>query len=78
MKLRTKQDIMIPAGTEFASDDVPTKTEWGAGNVVHQLAFGPNATGRLFVGAATGDAGFDEWFEQVPEDTSPKRRSAKH
>jgi len=76
MKLRLKKDLVIPAGTVMSSDGVPAKTVRNPlGNVMHDLEFGANATGRLYIGHEVGDPGFDEWFEQVvPEGWEPPKR----
>lgn len=75
MKLRSKKDIIIPAGTVF--EQAPRKTERDANHAATIIGFGDNASGDLTVAANIGDAGFDDWFEQLPE-APTKGRAARH
>lgn len=65
MKLRLKQDLVIPAGTIFDEDGVPGSIHFGSDNVAHTVGFGRNASGTIYVGAEPQDAEFLEWFEEV-------------
>lgn len=64
MRLKLKQDIVIPAGTIMDSEGVPSKTTRDATAFIsHSLPFGKNATGEMLIGHEVGDPEFDEWFE---------------
>lgn len=56
-----KQDIVIPAGTEFSQ--APTKTErMGDRHIETTIGLTPDSSGALCYFLDPGDPGLSEWF----------------
>ena len=69
MKVRLKQDILIPAGTIF--DEAPRRIEMASGHVEFILGLTKDSSGKLLYFIDPNDPALREWFEVLDAAGSP-------